>query len=144
MPQRRQRARTIPRLPGRRRSPMLEACRRSSAWEWSGIVVGERTLQRATASCSSGSEESGGDGSSAAGSLAALRLCNNFVSSTIWALSARALPHDLIGAGPAVVLVHAGVADRAMWSDHLQPLAREGYRVLALDMPGFGDAPPVT
>ena len=59
-------------------------------------------------------------------------------------MSAEALPHDLIGQGPAVVLLHAGVADRAMWSDQLEPIAREGYRVLALDMPGFGDAPPVT
>jgi pimeloyl-ACP methyl ester carboxylesterase len=56
----------------------------------------------------------------------------------------EALPHDLIGQGPVVVLLHAGVADRAMWSDQLEPIAREGYRVLALDMPGFGDAPPVT
>ena len=59
-------------------------------------------------------------------------------------MSADVLPHDLIGQGPAVVLLHAGVADRAMWSDQLEPMAREGYRVLALDMPGFGDAPPVT
>jgi pimeloyl-ACP methyl ester carboxylesterase len=59
-------------------------------------------------------------------------------------MSTRALPHDLTGRGPAVVLVHAGVADRAMWSDQLEPIAREGFRVLAPDLPGFGDAPPVT
>jgi pimeloyl-ACP methyl ester carboxylesterase len=28
-----------------------------------------------------------------------------------------------------------------MWREHLEPLAAEGFRVLALDLPGFGDAP---
>jgi pimeloyl-ACP methyl ester carboxylesterase len=51
------------------------------------------------------------------------------------------LPHDAVGAGPAVVLLHAGVADRTMWTEHLQPLADAGFRVLAMDLPGFGDAP---
>jgi 3-oxoadipate enol-lactonase len=51
------------------------------------------------------------------------------------------LPHDVLGAGPAVVLLHAGVADRTMWTDHLEPLADAGFRVLALDLPGFGEAP---
>ncbi len=51
------------------------------------------------------------------------------------------LPHDDLGAGPALVLLHAGIADRRMWSDHLQPIANAGWRVLALDLPGYGDAP---
>lgn len=51
------------------------------------------------------------------------------------------LPHDDVGAGPALVLLHAGVADRRIWSEHLQPLAGAGFRALALDLPGFGDAP---
>jgi pimeloyl-ACP methyl ester carboxylesterase len=50
------------------------------------------------------------------------------------------LPHDEAGSGPAVVLLHAGIADRTMWSEHLAPLAAAGYRVVALDMPGFGEA----
>jgi pimeloyl-ACP methyl ester carboxylesterase len=41
-----------------------------------------------------------------------------------------------------MVLIHAGVADRTMWSEHLEPLATAGFRVIALDLPGFGDAPP--
>lgn len=50
------------------------------------------------------------------------------------------LPHDDIGDGPAVVLVHAGVADRTMWREHLEPLSAAGYRVVAVDLPGFGEA----
>ncbi|MBJ7473009.1 MAG: alpha/beta hydrolase [Solirubrobacteraceae bacterium] len=52
------------------------------------------------------------------------------------------LPHDEQGAGPAVVLLHAGIADRSMW-DELRPrLAAQGYRVVAIDLPGFGEAAP--
>lgn len=39
-----------------------------------------------------------------------------------------------------MVLLHAGIADRTMWSEHLDPLAAEGYRAVALDLPGFGEA----
>jgi pimeloyl-ACP methyl ester carboxylesterase len=52
------------------------------------------------------------------------------------------LAHDDIGTGSAVVLLHAGVLDRTMWADHLEPIAAAGYRVLAVDMPGFGGSPP--
>jgi pimeloyl-ACP methyl ester carboxylesterase len=51
------------------------------------------------------------------------------------------LPFDAVGDGPAVVLLPAGVADRTMWADHLQPLAEQGYRVVAMDLPGFGEVP---
>jgi pimeloyl-ACP methyl ester carboxylesterase len=51
------------------------------------------------------------------------------------------LPHDDVGSGPAVVLLHAGVADRTMWAEHLQPLADAGRRIVAVDLPGFGEAP---
>ena len=33
------------------------------------------------------------------------------------------LPFDEAGGGPPVVLLHAGIADRTMWSEHLEPLA---------------------
>jgi pimeloyl-ACP methyl ester carboxylesterase len=52
------------------------------------------------------------------------------------------LPHDDVGAGSAVVLLHAGIADRTMWAEHLRPIADAGYRVVAMDLPGFGEAPP--
>jgi len=51
------------------------------------------------------------------------------------------LPYDEAGSGPAVVLLHAGVADRTMWAEHLEPLADAGYRAVAIDLPGFGQAP---
>ena len=51
------------------------------------------------------------------------------------------LPCDLAGSGEAVVLVHAGVADRRMWRDSVAFLAEHGYRAVAPDLPGFGDAP---
>ncbi len=51
------------------------------------------------------------------------------------------LPYDEAGAGKPVVLLHAGVGDRTMWREHLEPLAGAGLRVLAIDLPGFGEAP---
>jgi pimeloyl-ACP methyl ester carboxylesterase len=51
------------------------------------------------------------------------------------------LPHDVAGTGRPLVLLHAGVADRGMWSEHLQPLADAGLLVVAVDLPGFGEAP---
>jgi pimeloyl-ACP methyl ester carboxylesterase len=50
------------------------------------------------------------------------------------------LPHDDTGAGPAVVLLHAGIADRTMWREQLGPIAAAGRRVVAMDLPGFGEA----
>jgi pimeloyl-ACP methyl ester carboxylesterase len=50
------------------------------------------------------------------------------------------LPHDELGVGMPVVLLHAGVADRRMWAEHLAAMARAGHRVLAMDLPGFGEA----
>ncbi len=56
-------------------------------------------------------------------------------------MSDEALPHDDVGTGPVLVLIHAGVADRTMWAEHLQPLAGAGMRVIAVDLPGFGECP---
>jgi pimeloyl-ACP methyl ester carboxylesterase len=50
------------------------------------------------------------------------------------------LPCDDVGAGSAVVLLHAGVADRGMWAELLPELAAAGYRAISVDLPGFGDA----
>ena len=52
------------------------------------------------------------------------------------------MPHDEVGAGPAVMLLHAGVADRRMWADLLPAVGAAGYRAVAVDLPGYGDALP--
>jgi 3-oxoadipate enol-lactonase len=50
---------------------------------------------------------------------------------------------DHAGEGPAVMLVHAGIADRRMWRDHLGWLTADGWHAIAPDLPGFGaHAPP--
>jgi pimeloyl-ACP methyl ester carboxylesterase len=51
------------------------------------------------------------------------------------------LPYDEAGAGSPVVLLHAAVGDRRMWEDELPHLAAAGFRAIALDLPGFGEAP---
>jgi 3-oxoadipate enol-lactonase len=49
---------------------------------------------------------------------------------------------DHTGEGPAVVLVHAGIADRRMWREYLPWLAGEGWHAIAPDLPGFGEHVP--
>lgn len=51
------------------------------------------------------------------------------------------LPRNELGEGPALLLLHAGIAHRRMWDEHLEPLAAAGHRVIAVDLPGFGEAP---
>ena len=50
------------------------------------------------------------------------------------------LPFDAVGEGEPLVLLHAGIADRTMWREHLLPFAESGRRVIAPDLPGFGEA----
>jgi pimeloyl-ACP methyl ester carboxylesterase len=54
------------------------------------------------------------------------------------------LPYDEAGTGEAVILLHAGIADRTMWAEHLPRLAAAGVHAVAVDLPGFGDAPVAT
>lgn len=39
-----------------------------------------------------------------------------------------------------VLLLHAGIGDRRMWAPQVEALEGAGHRVLAPDLPGFGDA----
>ena len=56
-------------------------------------------------------------------------------------MTARA-PVEHAGQGPAVLLVHAGIADRRMWRSSLPWLAAQGRQAIAPDLPGFGDHLP--
>lgn len=38
-------------------------------------------------------------------------------------------------------MLHAGVTDRSMWREHLGWLAEGGFKAVAVDLPGFGEAP---
>ena len=40
-----------------------------------------------------------------------------------------------------VLLLHAGIADSRMWTAQVVALERAGHRVLAPDLPGYGEAP---
>ena len=48
------------------------------------------------------------------------------------------IAYDVSGSGPAVLLVHAGVANRSMWDDQVAGLS-DGYRVIRHDTRGFGE-----
>jgi 3-oxoadipate enol-lactonase len=50
------------------------------------------------------------------------------------------LHHAVTGDGPAVLLVHAGVADSRMWAPVAERLAAS-YRVVTCDLRGFGRTP---
>jgi 3-oxoadipate enol-lactonase len=44
----------------------------------------------------------------------------------------------------AVLLLHAGVADRRVWNSVVEPLATAGYDVIRYDMRGYGRSAPAT
>jgi pimeloyl-ACP methyl ester carboxylesterase len=56
--------------------------------------------------------------------------------------TAPALALDRIGSGPPLVLLHPLGADRSVWGPVTPLLARE-REVIAVDLPGFGDSPPL-
>lgn len=51
------------------------------------------------------------------------------------------LAYDDVGSGPAVLLLHSGVCDRRMWHAQRDALSDGDFRVVAPDLPGFGDSP---
>lgn len=48
--------------------------------------------------------------------------------------------HQVVGDGPTVLLVHAGVADARMWAAQVEDLQRD-HRVVTLDLRGYGETP---
>ncbi|MGH2560034.1 MAG: alpha/beta fold hydrolase [Thermomicrobiales bacterium] len=61
------------------------------------------------------------------------------IESGVLTVNGARLAYDLAGDGPAVVLIHAGIADRRMWDDQF-PAFAERFRVLRYDQRGFGDS----
>jgi pimeloyl-ACP methyl ester carboxylesterase len=55
-------------------------------------------------------------------------------------VGSKELYYDEAGTGPALVLLHEGVADSSMWDDHVAALARR-RRVIRYDQPGYGRSP---
>jgi 3-oxoadipate enol-lactonase len=51
------------------------------------------------------------------------------------------LAYDVVGAGPAVLLLHSTVCDRRMWDPQVPALVEAGYRVVCCDLTGHGDSP---
>jgi pimeloyl-ACP methyl ester carboxylesterase len=60
---------------------------------------------------------------------------------TMMMTTVMALPHTRSGKGPAIVLVHGLGGDRHMWDDAARELAKS-FTVVAVDLPGHGEAPP--
>jgi pimeloyl-ACP methyl ester carboxylesterase len=50
------------------------------------------------------------------------------------------ISHAVVGEGPAVLLVHAGVADARMWSALVEEL-RDDHQVITVDLRGYGETP---
>lgn len=50
------------------------------------------------------------------------------------------LPHDRVGSGRPLLLLHGALVDRAFWQDRIPGLAA-GHEVIACDLPGHGAAP---
>lgn len=48
--------------------------------------------------------------------------------------------YEVVGKGPAVVLVHEGIADRRMWEPQVGPFSAAGYQVVRYDLRGYGES----
>lgn len=57
-------------------------------------------------------------------------------------LNINGTPHavDVAGAGNALLLLHAGIADRRMWND-VWPMLTASHRVIRFDLRGYGETP---
>ena len=50
------------------------------------------------------------------------------------------ISHHVVGDGPAMLLVHAGVADARMWAGLVEEL-RDDHQVITVDLRGYGETP---
>ncbi|MDT8440801.1 MAG: alpha/beta hydrolase [Desulfuromonadales bacterium] len=53
----------------------------------------------------------------------------------------NSLVYEEAGQGPAVLLLHDLPLNRQMWRAQIETISRQGYRVIAPDLRGFGDNP---
>ena len=53
------------------------------------------------------------------------------------------IAYDVAGSGPGLLLIHAGIADRSMWTAQLEAFAPT-HTVVALDLRGFGGSDPAS
>lgn len=56
---------------------------------------------------------------------------------TVWGVNVRYVE---AGEGPAVLLLHGLSSSLITWYCNIAPLAEAGFRVIALDLPGYGDS----
>lgn len=56
------------------------------------------------------------------------------------AIGCGTLAWDDVGSGPCVLLIHGFPLRRALWRPQVTALTAAGYRVVAPDLPGFGDS----
>src|SRR5690348_4174385 len=57
------------------------------------------------------------------------------------AVGGETFPTVDIGIGPPVLLLHGFPDSRFLWRHQIPPLVDAGFRVIAPDLRGFGDAP---
>jgi 3-oxoadipate enol-lactonase len=59
-------------------------------------------------------------------------------------INGATIAYDVTGTGPALVLIHAGIADRRMWDEQIPAFSRN-YQVVRYDVRGFGEStmPPI-
>ena len=55
-------------------------------------------------------------------------------------INGTTLHYQALGAGPALILIHAGIAHLEMWEDQIDVLAKQ-YTVIRYDVRGFGKSP---
>ena len=67
----------------------------------------------------------------------------NAITKTI-TVNRMAFPVIDHGTGPAVLLLHGFPDSRFLWRNQIKPLVDAGFRVIAPDLRGFGDAPKPT
>ena len=55
-------------------------------------------------------------------------------------LENKRIAYQTKGRGPAVVLVHGFCEDSTIWNEFKNDLLEEKYRVVCIDLPGFGQS----